>query len=90
VFRRQVFEQREFEVLPGTPYEARCRLEVPAGAMHSFRSNHNEVQWKLVVRGDVAGWPNFERSYSIVVLPPKQPPTSMASRLAPLLAGQHS
>jgi hypothetical protein len=90
VFRHPVFEQREFEVLPGTPYEARCRLEVPAGVMHSFRANHNEVQWKLVVRGDVAGWPNFERAYSIIVLPPKQLPAGVASQLTRQLAGQHS
>jgi hypothetical protein len=90
VFRRPVFEQREFEVLPGTPYEARCQLEVPAGAMHSFKANHNEVQWKLVVRGDVAGWPNFERSFSIVVLPPMRLPAGVLNQPAPQLVEQHS
>ena len=31
--------------------------------MHSFKSDHNEVQWKLVVRADLAGWPSFERRF---------------------------
>ncbi len=69
VFHQDIFEQHEFEVLPGTAYEAHCRFEVPAPVMHSFRADHNEVQWKLAVRGNVVGWPNFERSFPIVVLP---------------------
>ncbi|MCC7086579.1 MAG: DUF3592 domain-containing protein [Pirellulales bacterium] len=72
VFHRAIFEQRNFEVRPGTPYEAHCRFDAPSGAMHSFKSDHNEVQWKLVVRGDAAGWPDFERSFPVVVLPPAE------------------
>ena len=37
--------------------------------MHSFHSANNSVNWKLVVRGEVAHWPTFERGFSIVVYP---------------------
>jgi len=37
--------------------------------MHSFRSGHNEVSWKIVVKGDVAGWPDYERSFPLIVYP---------------------
>ena len=53
----------------GVPFEARCALEVPAGAMHSFRSEHNEIVWKIVVKGQLARWPDFQRSFPILVYP---------------------
>jgi hypothetical protein len=90
VVRRCAFEQREFEVLPGASYESHCRFEVPTGVMHSFRSNHNEVQWKLVVRGDVAGWPSFERSFPVVVLPSGDLQSAAEDQSTAELAGQHS
>ncbi len=71
---RRVFEQRSFvreniEIQQGLPFESRCQIEIPAGAMHSFQSKHNEVTWKLIVKGSVQGWPDFERVFQIVVAP---------------------
>jgi hypothetical protein len=37
--------------------------------MHSFRSAHNGVQWKLLVRGGAAGWPEFHREFPVLVYP---------------------
>ena len=37
--------------------------------MHSFRSEHNEISWKLLVKGAVAGWPDYERSFPVIVHP---------------------
>jgi len=54
--------------------EARAELRLPRGAMHSFLAEHNQVRWKLVVRGDIAGWPTFEREFPIVVQPSKGAP----------------
>jgi hypothetical protein len=51
------------------PFTARFAAEVPAGAMHSFKSEHNEVNWKFIVRGEVPGWPGFERSFPVIVCP---------------------
>ena len=38
--------------------------------MHSFHSAHNSLNWKLVVRGEVAHWPPFERGFPIVAMSP--------------------
>ena len=69
VCEAEVLSQRSFEVRQGAPFEADCELEIPAGAMHSFKSDHNEVNWKVLVRGEVAGWPNYERSFPLIVYP---------------------
>jgi hypothetical protein len=31
---------------------------------------HNEVQWKLIVQGHVAGWPDYVREFPLLVYPP--------------------
>jgi Protein of unknown function (DUF3592) len=69
VFEKEIIAKKSFEVHKGMPFEARGELRLPTGAMHSFVASHNQVRWKLVVRGDVAGWPDFENEYPLVVLP---------------------
>lgn len=69
VFDRQIFRQQGFLIEPGIPFEHQCTLEIPPDAMHSFRSDHNAINWRLDVRGEAADWPPFERSYPIVVYP---------------------
>jgi hypothetical protein len=71
---RRVYHERCFvcdslQIHQGLPFESRCQIHVPEGAMHSFQANHNAVTWKLIVKGDVANWPNFERAFQIVVSP---------------------
>lgn len=54
----------------GSPtFEARCEVRVPARAMHSFISDHNEIGWKLVVTGESASRGGFVRSFPIVMYP---------------------
>jgi hypothetical protein len=69
VYEEEVFAREQFELRPNMPFEAKTDLHIPPGAMHSFLAPHNQVRWRLVVRGDVAGWPNFEREFPIVVHP---------------------
>lgn len=69
VFEQELFRNEAFEIQKGLPYETRCELLVPPGAMHSFEVSNNKIKWKIVIAGDVAGWPNFERDYPVVVLP---------------------
>jgi hypothetical protein len=69
VYQERVFERRKFDIPQGMPFEQQCRIEIPTGAMHSFSADHNEVQWKFVVRGEVLGWPKYERSFPIIVFP---------------------
>ncbi len=72
--RRRVYQQplflcENFEIEPAQPFEQRGSLNIPASAMHSFKADSNEVQWKLVVKGAVEGWPPFDRSFPVIVYP---------------------
>ncbi len=69
VYSQEVLSQRHLEVRRGAPFEAQVELTVPATAMHSFRSPHNEVTWKIVVLGRARGWPRFERTFPLVIFP---------------------
>jgi len=69
VYQERVFQHAQFEVRRGLPFEAECELVIPSEAMHSFQADHNEVKWKLVVKGSAEGWPDYERSFPIVVYP---------------------
>ncbi len=69
VHDREVYRRDGFEVRRGLPFEDECELLVPEGAMHSFKSDHNEIHWKLVVAGDVAVWPNYKRDFPVVIHP---------------------
>lgn len=69
VFEQELFRRENFEIHRGLPLEERFQMEIPAGMMHSFKSDHNEVDWKVVVKGDVARWPDYERSFPVVVYP---------------------
>ena len=69
VYGEQFFERREFRIEPAAPFQAACSFSVPAGAMHSFQSQHNSISWKLAVRGQAEGWPPFERGFTVVMFP---------------------
>ncbi|MBN2310522.1 MAG: hypothetical protein JXR94_16225 [Candidatus Hydrogenedentes bacterium] len=46
-----------------------AQISVPAETMHSFKSEHNEILWSLLVGGSVAQRPNIGEEFPIVVLP---------------------
>lgn len=69
VVRQAVYSTADAVIRPSEALQAECELPIPAAAMHSFRANHNQVQWKLVVRGEVAGWPPLQRTFPVVVHP---------------------
>jgi hypothetical protein len=69
VYRQQLFRRENFEVQGGLPFEAQCDFRLPAGAMHSFRAGHNEISWTVVVKGDTIGWPAYERSFPVIIVP---------------------
>jgi hypothetical protein len=72
VFKQSVYRREGFEIDQAVPFEHQWSIRVPEGVMHSFKSTHNEVKWKLLVKGDVAGWPDFEREYPVIVFPNHQ------------------
>jgi hypothetical protein len=69
VYRQELFHTEHFEILPGEPFKTRCEVSLPANVMHSFKADHNEVQWKLVICGQPEGWPVFDRHFPVVVYP---------------------
>lgn len=69
VFDRQLFRKTGFSIEPGIPFEQMLTLEIPKDAMHSFQSEHNAVNWRLIVRGEADAWEPFERSFPIIVHP---------------------
>ena len=69
VSEQTVFKQEEFEVTHGGPFEVTSSLLLPENVMHSFKSAHNEVNWRFIVRGKVEGWPDLERSFPVLVYP---------------------
>ncbi len=80
VYQVPVYRRDQITIRTAVPFEDQCDVEVPADAMHSFKSDHNEVQWELVVRAAVAGWPPSERRFPVVVYPGASP--SVARRSA--------
>ena len=69
VYQQPVLHRDQCRIQPGVPFQADCEFELPPGAMHSFKSRHNEVSWKVVVKGRLAAWPDYERSFPIIVHP---------------------
>ncbi len=69
VYRRPIWRREGFRIEPGLPFLESSSLSVPANAMHSFQSPHNVVRWKLVILGQAASWPVFERHFPLVVYP---------------------
>ncbi|MEX2137839.1 MAG: DUF3592 domain-containing protein [Pirellulales bacterium] len=69
VYSQPLLHRQQVELLPQAAFEEQLDVEIPAECMHSFKADHNEVRWRLLVRGDIAGWPPFERSFPVVVVP---------------------
>jgi hypothetical protein len=74
VFRQSVFRRESFEISPGEPLSVHCDLQIPTPAMHSFKADHNEIHWSLVVELSAAGWPSFHRAFPVIVYPPDRTP----------------
>ncbi len=69
VYEQRCFVRESFAIHQGLPFESRCQIRVPDDAMHSFYANHNQVIWRLIVKGKVVGWRDYERVFQIVVQP---------------------
>ena len=82
VLEQVVFARQTFDILPGRPYEHECELRIPENVMHSFQSDHNAVQWRLVVRGRVEKWSSYERNFPLVVYPSSRPPEATVGQPA--------
>ncbi len=70
VYRQELYHGENVTIRSDAPFETELEFSVPERAMHSFKSDHNEVNWVLAIEGDVAGWrPNYKRLFSLIVRP---------------------
>jgi hypothetical protein len=69
VYRQSFYRRESTVVRPGRPFEDTAEVRVPDDAMHSFHADHNEVKWKIVIEADMARWPEYRRSFPVVVYP---------------------
>jgi hypothetical protein len=73
IYNRVLLSERKFDIRPPHAFEATFDIPVPEAAMHSFVAAHNTVRWLLVVRGRMARWGDFERTFPIYVYPQHLP-----------------
>ena len=69
VFEKRLFRRRGISVRPREPFETEFVLQIPDRAMHSFKSQNNRVQWKIVVTGQAKNWPRLRRNFAVTVHP---------------------
>lgn len=66
---------RGIEVERGLPFEAEFGVDIPATAMHSFRSPHNQIRWLIEVEGMTQRQQELVRRFPFSVVPhPVTPP----------------
>ena len=70
VYEQRLFRKRGIDIKPKSSFHDQFELQLPDGAMHSFKSANNRVQWKIVVHALAKGWPEFAREFAISVHPP--------------------
>ena len=69
VFRQPLFSRTDFETTASVPLEQEFFLQLPLGAMHSFRRENNEIQWRIDVFAQLVGWPDIHRDCQVIVQP---------------------
>ncbi|GAB6187653.1 DUF3592 domain-containing protein [Thermopirellula anaerolimosa] len=69
VWQKTLLRHEKLEIMPHVPFECEAEFQIPPAAMHSFKSAHNEVRWRLCVRVSAENYPVFERTFPLVVLP---------------------
>jgi hypothetical protein len=69
VFRQILFSRSDFSTTPDLPLNEEFFLQLPLGAMHSFRQDNNEIVWKLEITSQFPGWQELCRDCPVVVRP---------------------
>jgi hypothetical protein len=46
-----------------------ARIEVPGNTVPSFKATHNKIIWSLKVTCEIAGWPDSDDEYEVLVRP---------------------
>jgi len=69
VLEERLAQRVSFVVAGQAGEELAAEAQIPADAMHAFKSKHNAVRWLIEVRGDVQRWPDFKRVFPVRVQP---------------------
>ena len=69
VYSHRLFRRRGVNVDASRSFQTEFEMHVPSGAMHSFVSDSNRVQWKIEIYGQAKGFPRVKRSFELIVLP---------------------
>ncbi len=69
VHQVELINCQNIRIRRGVPLTQSASFTIPQTAMHSFKADFNELQWRLIVRGDVVRWPSFVREFPFVVQP---------------------
>ncbi|GHT20714.1 hypothetical protein FACS189419_00320 [Planctomycetales bacterium] len=67
VFRQTLFSQSDFSTSPEMPLDKEFYLQLPAGAVHSFRQENNEIIWKLELAVQLVHWKELRRDCPLIV-----------------------
>ena len=68
-FKEEIAVLKNCDLRSDRVLEHKFQFSIPESAMHSFRGEHNQVQWKLVVRGRPESLARFTRSFLLIVHP---------------------
>ena len=69
VHRSEICRRQRFAIDAVQPVEEHCQMSIPDTAMHSFKSQFNAIQWKLIVEFTAENWPPYRRTFPLVVYP---------------------
>ncbi|MDR1483867.1 MAG: hypothetical protein LBT09_03490 [Planctomycetaceae bacterium] len=69
VFKQIIFRKTDFDTSTDAPLNEEFFIQLPMGAMHSFRQENNEIGWKINITARIAGWQEVQRECPIVVRP---------------------
>jgi hypothetical protein len=69
VFKQTIFKKNDFDISTNTPLNEEFFIQLPIGAMHSFRRENNEIGWRINISARIAGWSEVQRECPIVVRP---------------------
>ncbi len=56
----------------GQPMSGRTSVKIPADTIHSFKSNNNQIVWRVRVHGEIRLWPDVSETFDIAVLPAEE------------------
>ncbi|MEM9942311.1 MAG: hypothetical protein AAF939_12160 [Planctomycetota bacterium] len=69
VFSKRLFRRRGIMLRRGQAFYSEFQMQIPAGAMHSFKSSNNRIQWKIIVVAQAKNWPRLNRNFTVLVHP---------------------